>query len=898
MRWLAALALLVFALPAAAQLQRGEIDGVVVDAAQHGVRGVTVVARDVRTNTARSVITGAAGEFRLAAMPPADYEVSVREASGATAEPVTVRVGETVHVTLVMRTAGVSETIDVQSTSAPRANEPVVAAVVDKERIEELPVQTRRYLDFVRLTPEIAPARGRAPRTKGSGFSFAGQRPESNVMTIDGLGNNDEYSGATRSELSLESIQEFDVVTHGWSAESGGGGGASVNVVTKSGANTPHGDAFVFGRDGSLDARSFGGDETSDRFRAGGAIGGTLRKDVAFYYVAAERERARRHTATRIDDAALPLLNESLADSPLVNAPLRISMDRFPSQRDETELSAKLTLENGSGNSLTFRTTRNDDRDSAGDPDVVEPFDPTGVSDSSTRDAAHAANWFSILGAHATNEVRGQLSSRELRQQGRLGESDSTFVVAGVAAFGSALQPLDDVRQRYAELSDSFGFAVGRHFLRAGAGVERVELRVRDREAVIYEFPTIESFVERRPSQVRQEFGAGAARFDSVRADAFLQDEWSVGTLSVDAGVRFDAQSFPSRLRADSRRFEPRLGFAWTAAPAWTIRGGAGVFADRVPLEAISRAMLADGTHGFEQIIDSRAADVLGLTSGAPLDEPFAGVAPSIYVVRRGPLDPVVRQFHVGIDHVLTSTFSASASYTRTAGDHLLRTVNTNLAPAAGALLRVDPRFTDVFELQPTARSRYDGVILSATQHMSEDGEWSVAYTWSRADDDASSWDEQPADPFALRAEWAPSRYDQRHRLVASGLFEIGEEEGDPAPRWLRHIEVAPIVEIASGTPYTLLGTTDDRRAHAPANRAAGERRNARRLPATASVDLRLVKYIPMRGGARFDFVVEAFNLTNRKNVVAVQEVHTESAGAPTVYASARQVEFSLDYEF
>src|SRR5258707_6309511 len=163
--------------------------------------------------------------------------------------------------------------------------------------MEDLPVRGRNYLEFVLPAPGVVASQGSGASARsavaGSGFSFAGLRPRSNVLTIDGLDNNDEYSGSSRTELSLETVKEFEVVTHGWSAESGGGSGGAINVVTKSGANVIHGDVFLFGQSGLLDARPFlessGGARPSlSRYRAGAAFGGPMVTDRTFYYAAAE----------------------------------------------------------------------------------------------------------------------------------------------------------------------------------------------------------------------------------------------------------------------------------------------------------------------------------------------------------------------------------------------------------------------------------------------------------------------------------------------------------------------------------------------------------------------------------------------------------------------------------
>ena len=116
-------------------------------------------------------------------------------------------------------------------------------------------------------------------------------------MTIDGLDNNDEFTGDTRTELSLEFVREFQVVSNGWAVENGGGSGGSINVVTRSGANTLHGDVFLFGQSGIFNARpkleeTLGSSPSLGRYRGGLAVGGPILKDRTFYYAAVEREQA------------------------------------------------------------------------------------------------------------------------------------------------------------------------------------------------------------------------------------------------------------------------------------------------------------------------------------------------------------------------------------------------------------------------------------------------------------------------------------------------------------------------------------------------------------------------------------------------------------------------------
>jgi hypothetical protein len=132
-----------------------------------------------------------------------------------------------------------------------------ITSSVDTERIEELPVESRNYSNFVLLAPGVVssgqqPERQSASAAPDSGFSFGGLGGRSNNATIDGLDNNDEFTGSSRTELSLETVQEFQVV----SAETGGASGGSINVITRNGVNVLHGDAFVFVENGALGARN------------------------------------------------------------------------------------------------------------------------------------------------------------------------------------------------------------------------------------------------------------------------------------------------------------------------------------------------------------------------------------------------------------------------------------------------------------------------------------------------------------------------------------------------------------------------------------------------------------------------------------------------------------------
>ncbi len=102
------------------------------------------------------------------------------------------------------------------------------------------------------MTTDRTPQQGASAT---SGLSFTGQRARSNNIMVDGLDNNDPIVGAVRATFSQEAIREFQVLTNSYSAEFGKASGGVVNIVTKSGTNELHGNAFFYFRDESLNAK-------------------------------------------------------------------------------------------------------------------------------------------------------------------------------------------------------------------------------------------------------------------------------------------------------------------------------------------------------------------------------------------------------------------------------------------------------------------------------------------------------------------------------------------------------------------------------------------------------------------------------------------------------------------
>jgi hypothetical protein len=202
---------------------------------------------------------------------------------------------------------------------------------------------------------------------------------------------------------------------------------------------------------------------------------------------------------------------------------------------------------------------------------------------------------------------------------------------------------------------------------------------------------------------------------------------------------------------------------------------------------------------------------------------------------------------------------------------------------------------------------------LSLNRRLSNEIEFSGSYTFSKAIDDASDFNEQPDNPYLPRLERALSANDQRHRLVFSGTFDLpfGDEDedrqsSDTIAKLFGNIEVAPILIIGSGRPVNPLTGFDANRSGAfpLSSRPIGLARNSLHTATQAEIDLRVLKFFKIGERGRLDFVVESFNLLNHTNVVALNQFYggdnipSSSFSVPNKAAIPRQLQFSIDFEF
>jgi len=911
------------------------LEGTISDATGGRIPGVKVSLRQIETNQARTVYTDDGGFFRATDLPVSSYEVRIEDERFVPYlhTGVAIGVGTTAHLDVVLQAAGVTTQVTVSAQPPPiDPSQTSVTSSVDREKIEDLPVRSRNALDFVLLMPGVTSSSqqggtGSHAALADSGFTFGGLRPRSNNISVDGLDNNDEFTGSSRTQLSPEDVQEYQVVNNGLSAEYGGASGGSINVVTRTGANVVRGDAFIFFQDSSLNARdpieSAPGKPDFRRYRIGSSMGGPIVKDRTFFHAAFEQEHNRGQNGSDVDPSVASAVNSFLGPGSFPRLKTRqITTGFFPIALAETEASGKVSHQLSSQNSLMLRYAFTNSRRPG------DAFNTTGLEDASARgssftaDNAVVGSLVSAFGSDGIGDLRFQAATR--RAVSRTNDSTGPGIeINGLVDFGRPFDGNSSRRENHYQASYTYLRTRGRHLWKVGGTLNHVSSRatVLDGFGGLYRFGSLADFFGGRPDSFRQAFGDSGTKFAVTSYGAFVQDHLSpLPRVTVDLGLRYDFEQLPTVFNQDTNNFSPRIGLAFSPEPRWVFRAGYGIFHDRQILANLNRAIA--GVHGFQQVANGNvAANVFQGNGGGSLLSPAAGIAASIFRPEPRLVTPYSQQANFGGEYLIAADLTASVNYMFVRGVKLSRTRNANLLPPIALTLqnaaslgilnptpqqigrevfgpgRINPGFNDIFLLENSASSTYNGATLSLTRRMTEKLGFIASYTFSKTLDDASDFDEQPQNPFDLRAERAVSSQHQQQRFTFNGLWDL------PIPGEIR---LAPIIVVGTGRPIDPLVGLDSNLSHAfPLSaRPLGFGRNSIHAQEMANVDLGVVKTVHLGEYRHLDVIAQFFNLFNHVSASAINpffgtgSVPLAGFGRPIQGVIPRQIQLSVNLEY
>ena len=267
------------------------INGSVKDMTGAVLPGVEVKVTQTETGVARTTVTNETGSYVLPNLPLGPYRLEAALPGFRTfvQTGITLQVGSSPTVDVVLQVGQVSEQVEVEANAAlVETRTSSIGQVVENERILELPLNGRAVVELVSLAGAATPAAtldgngGRSPFSKGN-VSIAGGMHTGVRYTLDGAYHQDPYTNGYMSLPFPDALQEFKVESGATGAQTGGKSSGSVSLVTKSGTNEFHGDAFEFVRNGKFNARNAFATKRDSikRNQFGGTIGGPVREEQA-----------------------------------------------------------------------------------------------------------------------------------------------------------------------------------------------------------------------------------------------------------------------------------------------------------------------------------------------------------------------------------------------------------------------------------------------------------------------------------------------------------------------------------------------------------------------------------------------------------------------------------------
>jgi hypothetical protein len=282
--------------------------GTVADPNGAVIAGATVTATNSNTGISKVVKTSSEGAYRFSALPPGVYQVTT-VATGFSKEVfkgMELTVGQSATYDVHLKVGVASEVVEVTAADMPliQADQSQQANTINSLQVQALPNLNRSFTNDVYTLPGVS--NSEAPRAQNpgftgyltTGFSIGGSNGRNNLSTIDG-GENEYGTGQYRvTNLPVDGIQEYQVNRNAFAAEFGFTDGSAINIVTRTGGNKWHGDAFGYFRNQSTEATNFfngfgssGSKPFSQHVYTGGSLGGPLVKDKLFFFTSYEFQR-------------------------------------------------------------------------------------------------------------------------------------------------------------------------------------------------------------------------------------------------------------------------------------------------------------------------------------------------------------------------------------------------------------------------------------------------------------------------------------------------------------------------------------------------------------------------------------------------------------------------------
>ncbi len=874
---LAGLCLLVTGPAAAQTITTGTISGIVSDAQGGVLPGASVTAVHTPTGTTYEAVTEPDGHFlmlNVRAGGPYTVSVSMSGFRDEALKDIQVALGEEKKVTFTLQLASVSETIEVTGQASPiDTSRAGAGGNIAADIKETLPTITRSIADIVRINP-LFTSQGGSAGDGASVVSAAGTSYRYNSLQIDGAQNQDLFGLASSAgapggtaetqPISLDAIQEIQLVVSPYDVRQGGFAGGGINAITRTGTNEFHGTAFFFGRN-----QDWVGKGISDRKvstfkdkQGGGSLGGPIVQNRAFFFGTADYGRKSRPTGVSVSSSGQQFGNEALVDQYLNVLQSKYGYTPGPDPKGEftratnnDKYFVRTDFNLASGHQMTVRHNYITGYNDIGTPSLTTFRTPDNFYRYVSNTNSTVAQLNSMFGK-GVNEFR--VTYTRVRDHRETPFDQPAFPQVNVTLVGGTriqsgreqFSARNAIDQDIVEINEAFTMAKGKHTITIGSHNEFLKLRnlfIRDNFGT-YSFSSLANFQAGLAQSFDYSFSATsdptqAATFKVNQFGFYAGDQWRARPkMTVTYGVRIDAPRFPEKPSANPLavslfgyatdvvpndvQWSPRIGVNYDVRGDGReqVRGGVGMFTGRPAFVWLSNQYSNTGID-FTRIGASFNANNKIPFVTDPLGQPktVTGATAGSFANEIDLIDPDFRfpsilRGNFGYDRELVVGFLGTAEFVWSKTVKDIGYQNLNFAPSATVkgiggrpfFIRQVSTLSDVILLQNTDQGYNWNLSYQVRRPLRNglylDGSYSYGVAKSimdgTSDQAASNWGNVyvPGDPN--HAPLSTSNFDPGHRVNMTVAYDI--------PMWKSYkTTVSMFYSGQSGRPYTLTYSRD-----------------------------------------------------------------------------------------
>jgi len=932
--------------PVFAQAASASISGTITDAQGGVLPGVTLTVQNAESGVVRTSVTEADGKYRVAGLNPGRYNLTT-ELPGfqmVAVKDITLQIGQDYTRDFQLALSTLQESVTVTG-EAPivEATKTEVATVVTSEQIATLPVQDRTALSLSLLLPGVGVDTTRAKRNATN--VGASVTTSATTYLVDGLSNSVNKSGEQRHDIPEAAIREFAVHTTQLPAQYGQRVGGVVNIVTKSGTNDLHGEAFEFFRNQKMQRNDIFTQQQIDAGRAdprykrnqyGFAVGGPIIRNKLHYFGTFERTREHAFFTVPAPLQFYPTLAGSYEGGSFTNIEF---------VRGDYQMNSKQNFFYRYVNQHTefFCSNCGGTASSFSNLDNLIPRD------------MHALGHTWVISNRVLNEfyfMRATASDRNYMNQDYTPANVLHSVVTMPVSLGAG-QYIGTAQYRFpsvtwggnqclwpcrtgtmttfTEAQETLSISTGNHNWKVGGSIQY--------------FPTHEWAASNpgtwtfgrdqffNPTDPNFNFNSlsGAtqftAAFPNVYRDivshtyaAYVSDEWKpVAGLTFNLGLRYDIQTgvwdehhtqaeYPRPLpyvdfgsRGDKNNVGPRLGLAWDVRKngRLVVRGGYGLVYTNVTnatqgteITALKQNSIIINNPTYPDPYQGR--DPASFASTAP---------PNINILSNDLVNAPVNTYTAGFSQQLLSDTAVNVDgvYQKATDYFTVENINT---PKNG--VRPLPEWGQILSTDPIGDWTYKALLVRLEKRLSHRYQYQISYTLAKQDGNYGSPDlvginqgGTITDYYHPEYDLGPLPSDRRHALVISDAFQLPSD-----------VVIGTIFNFRTSTPFSaragtdlnadgqntdyVPGTTKDmgNRDNEAMMAAVNAYRATLSLPALPvsqidnntlyRFDIRGSKAINLGGGRRVELIGQVFNLFGRTNLGGVGSQYQSNARAAT----------------